>query len=305
MKEQLGDINNIANSDFEAAFQKGFRHSILNWLFNQNNSLMDFDEIRKEIPWQGQFDIGMKEIRMEDIVGSVGRYQDFDRSFLPRRIDSRDRWVNIDKAHIKEINLPPIEVYKVGSVYFVKDGNHRVSVARERGQQYIEANVIEIKTAIPITADTDIDDLIRKREEIEFLEQSRIKKLRPDAQIEFSLPGGYSKLLEHIKAHRWFLGERRNRAISWDEAVTHWYDKVYLPLIIVIRRNNILKEFPHRTEADLYLWISEHLWYLRQKNQQEVSVEEAALHFAENYSQNLGRRLQHFFEKLLRIFKKD
>ena len=305
MRDLSGDITNIANADFDTAFQKGFRNSILNWLFNHNNSLLDFDEIRKEIPWQGQFDIGMKEIRMQDIVGSVGRYQDFDRSFLPRRSGSRDRWVNIDKAHIQAINLPPIEVYKVGSVYFVKDGNHRVSVARERGQQYIEANVIEIKTNIPIDANTDIDDLIRKREEVDFLEETRINKLRPDAHIEFSLPGGYTKILEHIKAHQWFLGERRNREITWEEAVGHWYDKVYLPLVIAIRRNDILKEFPHRTEADLYLWISEHLWYLRQQKKKDISAEEAAKHFAEHYSQNILRRIGHFFEKIFRAFNKN
>jgi hypothetical protein len=298
-------ITDIANSDFDTAFQKGFRRTLVNWLLNQNNSLLDFNEIRKQILWQGQSDIGMQEIKMEDIVGSVGRYQDFDRTFLPRRWNSRERWANIDKAHLQDIILPPIEVYKIGSVYFVKDGNHRVSVARERGQKYIEANVIEIKTPIPVDANTNIDDLIRKREEIGFLEQTQIKKIRPNARIEFSLPGGYNILIEHIKAHHWFLGERHKHEITWEEAVGHWYDKVYLPLVKVIHQEQILKDFPHRTEADLYVWISAHLWYLREEYQQEISMEDAALHFANIYSENIWHRIKYFFTHISNHFKRQ
>jgi hypothetical protein len=293
---------NIANADFESALRKSFWHSIFNWFSKNNNSLLNFDEIRREIPWQGQYDRGMHEILLNDIIGSVGRYQDFDRSFLPRHIRSRDRWVNIDKLHLQDITIPPIEVYKLGSVYFVKDGNHRVSVARERGQVYIEANIIEIETSIPVDANTNIDDLISKKEQLDFLNRTRIKDLRPDASIELTLPGGYSRLIEHIRVHRWFLGERRNRDIPWKEAVGHWYDKVYLPLIKVIRANQILKSFPHRSEADLYLWIIEHLWYLRQDGIDEVSLEVAAAHFAENYSEKRFNRLIGFFK---RLFKRD
>ena len=90
---------------------------------------------------------------MKQIVGSVGRYNDFDRVFLPRRRALRERWASIDSAHIKEINLPAIEVYKVGSVYFVLDGNHRVSVARERGQEYIDAMVIELEVPFEVTTE--------------------------------------------------------------------------------------------------------------------------------------------------------
>ena len=247
--------NNTANSDFEAALRKSFYRSILKWFSKSNNNLLDFDEIRMQIPWQGQFDRGMQEILLDDVVGSVGRYHDFDRSFLPRQSRIRDRWTNIDKAHLKDIVLPPIEVYKIGTVFFVKDGNHRVSVARERGQVYIEANVIEIQTPIPVDANTNIDEIIIKKEQFDFLEKTSIKNIRPDSTIEITLPGGYEKLIEHIQVHRWFQGERHRHEITWKEAVGHWYDKVYLPLIKVIQANQIMKDFPQRSETDLYLWI--------------------------------------------------
>jgi hypothetical protein len=297
---QYSVTTNIANAEFEAALGKSFWHSIVTWFSKDNNNLLDFDQIRQEIPWQGQYDRGMQDIMLDEIVGSVGRYQDFDRSFLPRHFRSRDRWVNIDRLHLRDITIPPIEVYKLGKVYFVRDGNHRVSVARERGQVYIEANVTEIQTAIEIDANTNIDDLISKKEQFDFIAKTGIDEIRPDASIELTLPGGYDKLDEHIRVHRWFLGERRKREISWNEAVAHWYDRVYLPLIKVIRENHILKDFPNRSEADLYLWIIEHLWYLREKGADDISIETAAAHFAQKYSGNPLKRIFYFFRDIFK-----
>jgi hypothetical protein len=292
--------NNIANADFESALRKSFWHTILHWFKKNNNSLLNFDEFRKEIPWEGQHDRGMQEIMLDDIVGSVGRYQDFDRSFLPRHFRSRDRWINIDKLHLKDISIPPIEVYKIGTVYFVKDGNHRVSVARERGQAYIEANVIEIESAIPIDASTNIDDLISKKEQLDFNKRTGIMALRPDASIKLTLPGGYDTLIEHIRVHGWFQGERHKRPIPWTEAVTHWYDKVYLPLIAIIRANQMLNEFPQRSEADLYLWIMDHLWYLRQDGVENITMEDAATHFVRKYSKKPLKRFRSFITGLFK-----
>lgn len=281
----------IAKSDFENALRKGFWRSVFSWLTQTKNTLLPFDEVQKRLPFGAQHYIGLRQIPMENIVGSVGRYQDFDRAFLPRQTHTRSRWISIDSAQLRDIILPPIEVYQIGEVYFVKDGNHRVSVARERGQAFIDAYVIEIDTSLPIDKNTNIDDLIRQQEYIEFIRQTELDRLRPDAAIDLSLPGEYTKLLEHISVHRWFLGEQLQREVSESEAVTHWYDEVYLPMIQVIRSQDILKNFPGRTEADLYLWIIEHLWYLREEWQHEVSPEQAAAHFAEEFTPSLLRRL--------------
>lgn len=268
-----------AREDFAQAYRKGYWRGVWSWLTNKKTGLLPFDQVRQRIPFSGQHDLGLREIELDKIVGSVGRYNDFDNAFLPLRTTERSRWESIDRASLQQISLPPIEVYKVGAFYFVRDGNHRVSVARQRGQVFIDAYVIEIHVAEPLQKETNIDDLIRKNEQFYFEEQTHLKELRPQADIEFSVPGGVAILLEHIRTHRHFLGEQRQAEVPYAEAVTSWYDQVYLPLVNVIRERQILADFPKRTESDLYLWIIEHLWYLREEYHSEVSLEQAAEHF--------------------------
>ena len=278
-------IQETAKNDFEAAMRTGFWRSLVSWFAQSRNELLPFDEVRKLVPMQGMHEIGLREIPLDQIVGSVGRYNDFDRAFLPRRTETRSRWISIDAAHLSDVNLPPIEVYKIGSFYFVKDGNHRVSVARRKGQAFIDANVIEIDVGVPINTEADIDDLIRLQEKTDFYLRTHLLDLRPDADIELTLPGGYPKLLEHINVHRWFMGEKRKEPVRYLDAVAHWYDKVYLPLVKIIRQDKTLDKFPGRTEADLYLWIIEHLWYLREECPEcETSLEQAAVDFTQRFS---------------------
>lgn len=288
-----------AKMDFESAFRKGYWRSVISWFTRKDNRLLPFDEIRRNLPVSGQHEIGNQQVLMEKIVGSIGRYQDFDRVFLPRRTNTRGRWESIDKAHLQDITLPGIDLYKIGGVYFVKDGNHRVSVARERGQLYIDAFVTEIDVPFEIDKDTDIDEVIRKIEAVKFESKTQISSIRPDHGIVFSIPGGGTKVLEHIDVHRYYMGETRKAAVSYDEAVANWFDEVYLPLAQVIRQYHLLKEFPKRTVADLYLWIIEHLYYLKEEYQADVSLEQAATHFADKYSKKPFSWLVNFFRQIV------
>jgi hypothetical protein len=291
-------IKQTAKADFENALRKGFWRSMVSWLTQSSNELLPFDEVRKNLPIKGQHYIGLKQIPINQVVGSVGRYHDFDRAFLPRLQSSSGRWMSIDEAHLQDIGLPAIEVYQIGSAYFVKDGNHRVSVARERGQVFIDAAVTEIEVPVLIDASLSIDDLIGKKEQADFFEQTQLNELRPDATLELTVPGGFDNLVEHIHTHRWFEGERLKRPISWEEAVLDWYDQVYMPLVNVLRQNGILKQFPDRTETDLYLWVIEHLYYLREELKEEVSLEVAASHFAEEFSERPLRRILNIFRRV-------
>jgi hypothetical protein len=299
-----GSINQTARNDFDNAMRKGFWSSVFNGFNPARGQLLPFDEIRKHLPNKGQYFAGLKTIELEKIVGSVGRYNDFDRKFMPIQRHTRSRWINIDRAMLNEEFLPPIEVYQIGPIYFVKDGNHRVSVAREKGQIYIDANVIRMPLDIHFQPNTNIDELIREIEKSDFNKETRLKELRPFAKIEITLPGGYAKLSEHIHVHRWFMGEHRKAAVPWDEAVIDWYDRVYLPLIRVITNKNILADFPGRTDADLYVWIIEHLWYLRNEEKYcDVTIQDAAERFTREYSYKPLRRLKNFARDVLnRIF---
>jgi hypothetical protein len=291
-------IEITAKTNFEHALRKGYWRSVISWFTRSQNDLLPFDEIRRSIPLGGQHHKGMQQILMDKIVGSIGRYQDFDRAFLPRRGNTRGRWESIDKAHLQDISLPPIEVYQLGEVYFVKDGNHRVSVARERGQAYIDASVTEIDVPFPIDENTDVEEIIRNSETIQFNDKTKLIEVCPGANIQFTVPGGSSKVLEHIDVHRWYMGEKRKDAVAYPEAVRNWYDEVYLPLVRVIRQYRILDHFPGRTEADLYLWIIEHLYYLREEYQAEVSLEQAATHFSEGFSPKPFSWLMNFLHRV-------
>ena len=287
-----------AKGDFETALRKGYWRSVMNWFARTDNQLLPFDEIRAKLPVSGQHEIGMQQIELDKIIGSVGRYMDFDRAFLPRRTNTRRRWESVDRAVLQDIVLPPIEVYKVGSVYFVKDGNHRVSVARERGQAFIDAYVTEIDVPFEVDEHSQIDQIIREIEQARFDDKTAIQKIRPGAEIHFTVPGGPDKVLEHIRVHQWFMGEKRKKAVPFEEAVAEWYDEVYQPLIRVIHHLGIMDGFPGRSDADLYLWIIEHLHYLREEYHAEVTLEDAASHFAEVFRKSRFERFIRFFRRL-------
>lgn len=231
---------------------------ILAKLMGKTSQLISYDEVAEKLRLRVHVERGLQHIPVEAIVGSVGRYADFTRTFLPRRSGDADRWTRVKAAYLEEgTGLPPIEVYKVGEIYFVIDGNHRVSIARQDGNPTIEARVIEVQTPIPLTADVQPDDLIIKAEYAEFLETTRITDLRPNVDLTVTVPGQYEKLAEQICAQECALEKNDSSEKSFEEAVTAWYDDVYIPLAETIRDRGILQWFPNRTLTDLYLWISE------------------------------------------------
>ncbi|HBY98549.1 MAG TPA: hypothetical protein DEP84_32160 [Chloroflexi bacterium] len=262
------------------------------WLTRRSNDLLPFDDVRQRLRAHAQHDGGLQQVPITQIIGSVGRYRDFDRAFLPRQQHTRNRWLNIDRAYYDDVHLPPIELYQLGETYFVKDGNHRVSVARERGQEFIDAYVIEAHAPAPIASVADLEAWIRHQDALDFLATTQLSQLRPAARVELTLPGQYEKLLEHIAVHRWYLGIERNREIPYHEAVASWYDRVYLPLVEIIRTSGALREFPHRTEADLYLWTIERHWYLRQAGvlAEDHPLDELIRDYAEEFSERPARR---------------
>jgi hypothetical protein len=169
----------------------------------------------------------------------------------------------------------------VGEVYFVVDGHHRVSVAREQGQIYIEAEVRECATRVNITPSIRPEDLEILENKVNFLERTSIDSLIPEANFKLTIPDGFDRMLEHIAVHRFFMGLDWKRDISEEEAIRHWYDTVYLPIVQVIRETGILSEFPSKTEGDLYLWVLDHQRYLVEEGETLLPPEAAARNFIE------------------------
>ncbi|GAB4403143.1 MAG: DUF4032 domain-containing protein [Anaerolineales bacterium] len=289
-------VDHLAEEDFQRARSKAFWNRILGWLTGEQTDLLPLDVVRARVPFQGQHDLGLQAVPIRQIVGSESRYRDFDRAFLPRQTHTRDRWVAIDRLHYRQVELPPVSLYKIGDIYFVRDGNHRISVARERGQEFVDAYVTELTTPVPLTPDTDLHELVLEQERLRFLQETGLDRIRPEAEVRLTLSGQYGKLSEHIQVHRWFLGQERGAEVPYEEAVASWYDRVYMPLVQIIREHGILNEFPGRTEADLYLWIIEHSWYLREAGG-EVPMEQAATDFARLYSRRLLTKLKNLLRR--------
>jgi len=249
--------------DFRRARMQSFFNMLRAALSGQRQRLLAFDEVREKLHLGGPVYRGLQSVPLDKIIGSVNRYRDFDHLFLPTQSHTEDRWRRINRAWYEEIDLPPVMLYKVGEVYFVVDGNHRVSVARDRGQQFIDAEVREVESRVPVTAGMQPDDLERLGERVEFLERTQLDRWYPEAVIKPTVLGGYERLLEHIAVHRYFMGIDQGRSIPEEEAVRHWYETLYLPVVQVVERSEVLEELPGRTATDFYLWTMDHLHFLR------------------------------------------
>lgn len=283
-------LRHEADEAFSLAHGRAFLQRALAVLRRQPPaSLLSFDMVRDKLKIRGQHSAGTQLVPLDTIVGTVGRYREFDRAFLPREEHIRERWKTIYEA-TQTHGLPPVDLYKVGDVYFVRDGHHRVSVLKELGATFVEATVTEFDTPVPLSPDVREGDLNLKEEYAIWLLETDLATLRPEQRIEFTLPGQYRKLLEHIAVHRYFLGMQEQREIPYAEAVARWYDEVYMPLVRVIRETRVLEQFPDRTEADLYLWLIEHRHYLSQEHGRSVPYQDAAADFRRAFARGAGKK---------------
>lgn len=267
----------MAIQDFQSARQRASIQEILARITGKSTQLLSYEEVAEKLKLRIRTERGRQHIPLDAIVGSVGRYTDFTRTFLPRREEDRDRWTGVRAAFLEDgAGLPPIEVYKVGEVYFVIDGNHRVSIARQEKFKTIEAHVIEVQTHVPLTPDVRAEDLIIKSEYAEFLHATQIMDLRPNVDLSVTIPGQYPKLMEQIVAQECLLERSGKMGLPFQAAVEDWYDNVYIPLAEAIRDRGLLRWFPDRTITDLYLWISENRSALEKELGWEIQSDAAA-----------------------------
>lgn len=207
-------------------------------------------------------------------MGSCGRYEDFTRTFLPLRSSDQVRWAQV-QTYIQEkgiANIPPIGVYQIGDVYFVADGNHRVSIALRMGATHIRARVTELQTKVVLSPDDRPDELILKVEYANFLARSHLDLNRPEANLQLTVPGKYWLLEAQIEAHCYLTAGASDQPVSFEEAAVLWFDGVYSGVAQLIRDRDLLRDFPGRTEADLYVWAFEHRAELKQTSAWDVGI---------------------------------
>jgi hypothetical protein len=287
-------VHSLASDDFSRARARESLTRILSILYSKSDDLLSLQEVRSILKPGSEQYMGMKAVPIAKIVGSEGRYRDFNRWFLPRHRHLKARWTRVDVAHHQNVILPPIRLYEIGGVYFVRDGNHRVSVARSQGVEFIDAEVVSLDTEIrlqPGMTRRDLQSEVVAYERDQFYAATGIKKLRPATEITFTATGRYDDLLAHINCHKYYLNLDKPKEIPYEEALLSWYDAVYKPIVDLIRERRMLSAFPGRTDADLYVWISRHWDELKRRYDPDYPLIAAAQDFRRRFGTSLLRRI--------------
>jgi len=296
-------VQNQAGEDFNKARNKALFNDIQNFLNPDKRQLLSFHDVKKILKPQNEVYIGMHAVPIDKIVGSEGRYQDFDNHFLPRHGNLRERWERVDQAHLTDVVLPPIQLYEIGGLYFVRDGNHRVSVAKAQGVDFIDAEVISLQSEIRLTSrvtpETLLSEIISYEKRI-FYAETAFGDLTDDWDLDFTSPGQYDVIYNHILVHKYFINERVETEIPFADALLSWYKNVYQPVMAVIRRRRLLRKFRNRTESDLYVWIVKQWDELKRKYGVEYSIDEASQTILDRRRTPLFSRL---FRQIKRIFQ--
>ncbi len=254
------DLHEQSERDFSRARRKAFLRRIGAYLRRDpaSNQLLSFEEVKGALGVVSQNYLGLREVPVAKIIGSVGRHRDFDRTFLPSKPDLSTRWRRIDEIMHRAEELPPVSLYKIGDAYFVQDGNHRVSVARQQGVEMIDAEVVELRSRVPVDSALTARDLLHKLEHRHLLERLPIDRVLPEIKVELSDIADYRRLATYIEAHGFRISQLWKRYVSPEEVLGDWYEYHYRPVAEMIREERVLDAFPDRTELDLYLWIVNH-----------------------------------------------
>ncbi len=249
--------NFVVVDDFLKARRKARVDRVLSTFRWKNPDLLSFYEVTKLIKPESESYKGMQTIPVKNIIGSENRYHDFSSFFAPKNNKLQSRWENIDRARLDDIPLPPISVYKIGEWYFVRDGNHRVSVARMNGQEFIDAEVVELSSSIPLREGMTLNEI--KKEVVEAERESFIRQYNPTylpmESIVFTTPGSYPEMVNHILVHKYYANEHLDYTMSFEEGAKSWYENVYKPIVDALDRKHLQRSFPGYTESDLYMWV--------------------------------------------------
>ena len=209
-------------------------------------------------------DLGLREVYLNQIVGSVGRYQDFDRQFRLKKDRPAERLEQIKQAMRDGKTLPPVDLYRIKNGYYVLDGNHRVAAAKEFGWDRILAHIIEY-----LPSEGSLENILY-REKADFERKTGLYDL-----IELTEVGKFAYLLKQIQEHRLALSQVSGRAVTPAKAARDWHRTIYRPLLKIIESSSLKQAFPERTLGDLYVYITYHHWEKKRKRQYGEGVDEA------------------------------
>lgn len=271
-----------AQEDFIKARNKAWVNDLQHLMHPDKKQLLSFNDVKKILKPKNEVYAGVKVVPIKKIVGSEGRYKDFDNHFFPRSNELKQRWINVDRAHLSDVVLPPIQLYELGGLYFVRDGNHRVSVAKAQGVEFIDAEVISLQSEIqlpPTVQQATLLAAVLTYEKRVFYNETHFGDLTDCWDLDFTATGRYDVIYNHILVHKYFMNEQQSTEIAFTDALVSWYSSVYQPVITVIEKYRLLADFKNRTKSDIYVWVVKHWDRLKQKNGNDYSLDDAARDF--------------------------
>ncbi len=242
--------------------------------------LKSFKEVQKNEAAYETRDRGIRMVRLAQIVGSVGRYLDFDEQFLIRSHVPVERLEKIKNQMRSGKMLPPVRLYQIKNEYYALDGNHRIAAANELNYDEIEARVTEF-----IPSKGTPENLLY-REKAAFDDKTRLP-----FTIELTDFGQYEHLIEQISDHQNYLAKEIAGPVTLPDAAKDWYATIYQPLVAIIKKGRLLEHFPGRTLADLYTFISVHQWERR----------DHALRYGIGISQLVPKTMEGFRRKMAKL----
>jgi hypothetical protein len=252
------------------------------------NVILPFDEVVQALGRRGERYLGLQTIPLDSIVGTVDRSREFDRRFRPKSRRLRQRWERIDKAMREGQAMPPIDVYRIGELHFVRDGHHRVSVGRALGLEVIDAYVTEIITAVGAERETRLRDLAYKSHERLFRERV---PLPADARERIRLSKGfdYAELAESVEAWGFRAMQATGEFMTREQVAATWFREEYVPVVEMMREAGLAgrgteTEAYMRIAALRYMLLRTHEWSdevierLREELARPSREEETAVH---------------------------
>jgi hypothetical protein len=244
-----------AENDFLRVRRKQVLSQLAAWLRREPDDvseILPFDEVVAALGRTGERRLGLQVVPLESIVGSVDRTRDFDRWFRPSSPRTRERWERLARAHRRGETIPPIDVYRVGELHFVRDGHHRVSVAHALGLRSIDAYVTEVTTKIDATGIARRGDLITKDLRRVFLD--RVPLPGPAlCTILVTDAWSYAELSQAVEAWGFRLMQQENRYLDRETVARRWYSEEYRPVVRMLEQAGLIGT---RTEAEAYLRLA-------------------------------------------------
>jgi hypothetical protein len=248
-------------------------------------SLLALGDVTSHLRILGQSYVGVREIPISRVVGSVDRAVDFDRLFKPRaRGDLRKRLKSLREA-FPDGAMPPISVYEASGLYFVSDGHHRVALARADGAEFIDAEVTALRLSHEITADVDVLTLVHTELRRQFMEQTALADSHPEADIVFSRPSGYWELRDLIEARAFEISTRAGSLMPMPDAAADWYDTCWVAAQKAIDNTDMRRQRSFNTPGDLYLWVHYKLRELKTYDRKADWIDAARCRASERITQ--------------------